>query len=77
MRGSGIAITYMVFDVLSLEGVDLMLAPYSERRTQLEAFDLNGVHQGTFRAHLLSKRTPDEEGRPRVHPSARSRGPHG
>ena len=43
MRRPGIAVTYMVFDLLSLDGEDLTRAPYSERRTQLEELDLNGV----------------------------------
>lgn len=43
MRRSGIAVTYMVFDLLSLDGIDLTWAPYSERRARLEALDLNGV----------------------------------
>ena len=43
MRRSGIRVTYMVFDLLSLDGEDLTPAPYSERRARLEALDLNGV----------------------------------
>jgi bifunctional non-homologous end joining protein LigD len=37
----------MAFDLLSLDGDELMRAPYSERRAQLEALDLNGVHWQT------------------------------
>jgi bifunctional non-homologous end joining protein LigD len=44
MRKRGIPVTYMVFDLLSIDGEDLTRAPYSERRTHLEALDLNGVH---------------------------------
>jgi bifunctional non-homologous end joining protein LigD len=33
MRRSGIHVTYVVFDVLSLDGEDLTRTPYSERRT--------------------------------------------
>jgi bifunctional non-homologous end joining protein LigD len=44
MRRSGIRVTYMVFDLLSLNGQDLTCAPYSERRAQLEALDLNGIN---------------------------------
>jgi ATP-dependent DNA ligase len=40
MRRPGIAVTYMIFDVMSLGGDDLTRAPYSERRAQLEALDL-------------------------------------
>lgn len=47
MRRGGITITYVVFDVLSLGGRDLTRAPYSERRTQLQALDLNGGHWQT------------------------------
>jgi bifunctional non-homologous end joining protein LigD len=43
MRRPGIAVTYMVFDLLSLDEDSLLRAPYSERRAQLEALDLNGV----------------------------------
>jgi bifunctional non-homologous end joining protein LigD len=43
MRRRGIAVTYMVFDLLSLDGEDFTRAPYSERRAELEALDLNGV----------------------------------
>ena len=47
MRRPAIAVTYMVFDLLSLDGEDLTRAPYSERRAQLDALDLNGVHWQT------------------------------
>src|SRR3954447_16164271 len=47
MRRPGIAVTYMVFDVLRLDGKDLTGAPYSERRAQLEALNLNDVHWQT------------------------------
>jgi bifunctional non-homologous end joining protein LigD len=43
MRRPGIAVTYMVFDLLSLERSSLLRAPYSERRAQLDALNLNGV----------------------------------
>jgi bifunctional non-homologous end joining protein LigD len=33
---------YMVFDLLYLDGESLMRRPYTERRAQLEALDLNG-----------------------------------
>jgi bifunctional non-homologous end joining protein LigD len=39
MRRTGIHVTYMIFDLLSLDGEDLTRAPYSERRAQLEALD--------------------------------------
>jgi bifunctional non-homologous end joining protein LigD len=47
MRKPGIIVTYVVFDLLSLDGRDLTSAPYSERRAQLEALDLNGVYWQT------------------------------
>jgi bifunctional non-homologous end joining protein LigD len=47
MRRSGIRVTYMIFDLLSLDGEDLTCAPYSERRTQLEALALNGIYWQT------------------------------
>lgn len=47
MRRSGIAVTYAVFDLLSLEGEDLTGTPYSERRARLEALDLNGLYWQT------------------------------
>jgi hypothetical protein len=42
-RRPNIPVTYMVFDLLSIDGEDLTRAPYSERRAQLEALNLNGV----------------------------------
>jgi bifunctional non-homologous end joining protein LigD len=47
MRRSGITVTYVIFDLLSLDGRELMGAPYSERRAQLEALDPNGVYWQT------------------------------
>ncbi len=47
MKRRGIAVTYVVFDVLSLDGHSLMNAPYTERRRQLEALKLNGIHWQT------------------------------
>jgi bifunctional non-homologous end joining protein LigD len=43
MRRSGIVVTYVVFDLLSLNGLDLTGAPYSQRRARLEALNVNGV----------------------------------
>jgi bifunctional non-homologous end joining protein LigD len=40
-------VTYMVFDLLRVDGADLTRAPYAERRAQLEALDLNGVYWQT------------------------------
>ena len=37
----------MIFDVLTLNGESLMHLPYSERRTQLEALNLNGAYWQT------------------------------
>jgi bifunctional non-homologous end joining protein LigD len=47
MRRRHIPVVYVIFDVLSLEGVSLMRAPYSERRAQLEALNLNGLYWRT------------------------------
>jgi bifunctional non-homologous end joining protein LigD len=47
MRRRHIHVVYVVFDVLSLEGISLLRAPYSERRAQLEALDLNGLYWRT------------------------------
>jgi bifunctional non-homologous end joining protein LigD len=47
MRRPGIAVTYMVFDVLSIECEDLTRAPYSQRRAHLESLDLNGPYWRT------------------------------
>ena len=47
MRRPGITLTYLVFELLSLDGRDLTGAPYSERRAQLEALNLNGVYWQT------------------------------
>jgi bifunctional non-homologous end joining protein LigD len=55
MRRTGIRVTYMVFDLLSLDGQDLTAAPYSERRAQLEAAR---VLKGRASARLLSRRLP-------------------
>jgi bifunctional non-homologous end joining protein LigD len=37
-----ISLTYMIFDLLRLDGTDLIERPYSERRSILESLDLNG-----------------------------------
>jgi bifunctional non-homologous end joining protein LigD len=47
MRRRQIHVVYVIFDVLSVEGVSLMRAPYSERRAQLEALNLNGIYWRT------------------------------
>jgi bifunctional non-homologous end joining protein LigD len=41
-RDNDIRLTYVIFDVLSLNGERLMNLPYKERRSQLEALNLNG-----------------------------------
>jgi bifunctional non-homologous end joining protein LigD len=38
---------WAVFDLLRLDGEDLTRAPYSERRAQLEALDLDSAHWQT------------------------------
>jgi bifunctional non-homologous end joining protein LigD len=47
MRRPGIAVTYMIFDLLSLDGRSLLNEPYSNRRQELEALDLNDVRWQT------------------------------
>jgi hypothetical protein len=43
MRRSGIPVTYMIFDLLSLDGRQLLNEPYAKRRDELEPLDLNDV----------------------------------
>jgi bifunctional non-homologous end joining protein LigD len=50
-RHQHIRLTYVIFDVLTLEGRSLLHLPYVERRGELEALDLNGLYwqtPGTF-----------------------------
>jgi bifunctional non-homologous end joining protein LigD len=47
MRRSGVHVSYVIFDVLSIDGKDLTRAPYCERRAQLEALSQNGVYWQT------------------------------
>jgi len=47
MRRRHVHLTYIVFDVLSLNGENLMGAPYSERRARLKELDLNGIYWRT------------------------------
>jgi len=46
-RRRHIQLTYLVVDLLSLNGEDITRAPYSERRAQLEALNLNAVYWRT------------------------------
>ena len=46
-RRTSIRLTYIVFDVLSLNGRSLLGLPYSKRRAQLEALDLQGPYWHT------------------------------
>jgi bifunctional non-homologous end joining protein LigD len=41
-RRRHIHLTYVIVDVLSLDGMSLMQLPYSERRAHLDALELNG-----------------------------------
>jgi bifunctional non-homologous end joining protein LigD len=43
MRRPGIAVTYMIFDLLGLDGRSLLDEPYVKRRSELEALDLEDV----------------------------------
>jgi bifunctional non-homologous end joining protein LigD len=47
MRRRHIPVVFVVFDVLSLDGRSLITKPYSERRRQLEALNLNGAYWRT------------------------------
>jgi bifunctional non-homologous end joining protein LigD len=48
LRGEpGIAISYIVFDVVACEGGTTTHLPYEERRQLLEALELNGTHWRT------------------------------
>jgi bifunctional non-homologous end joining protein LigD len=47
MRRRHIPVAYVIFDVLSLDGRKLMGVPYTERRQQLEALNLNGTYWTT------------------------------
>jgi bifunctional non-homologous end joining protein LigD len=47
MRRAEIAVTYMVFDLLGLEGESLLCNAYCDRRSQLEALNLNDVYWQT------------------------------
>jgi bifunctional non-homologous end joining protein LigD len=46
-RHRSIRLTYMIFDLLSLNGRSLLGRPYSERRAQLEALELHGPYWHT------------------------------
>lgn len=46
-RHRSIRLTYMIFDVLSLEGRSFLGWPYSERRAELESLDLHGPYWHT------------------------------
>jgi bifunctional non-homologous end joining protein LigD len=46
-RCQHIHLTYVIFDVLTLEGRSLIHLPYVERRRELEALDLNGIYWQT------------------------------
>jgi bifunctional non-homologous end joining protein LigD len=47
MRRPGIAVTYMMFDLLSINGRSLLREMYSKRRAELEVLNLNGVYWQT------------------------------
>jgi bifunctional non-homologous end joining protein LigD len=47
MRRRSLAVTLVIFDLLTLDGRDLTGAPYSERRAELEALDLNRLYWQT------------------------------
>jgi bifunctional non-homologous end joining protein LigD len=47
MRRRHIPVVYVLFDILSLDGRSLMGEPYTARRRQLEALNLNGIYWST------------------------------
>jgi ATP-dependent DNA ligase len=47
MRRPRISVTLMLFDLLSIDGRNVMREPYWKRREELEALDLNGVYWQT------------------------------
>ncbi|WP_309110996.1 non-homologous end-joining DNA ligase [Saccharothrix sp.] len=48
---SKVPVTYLVFDVLHLDGSSLLNMPYARRRELLEGLDLRGPHWATPRAY--------------------------
>jgi bifunctional non-homologous end joining protein LigD len=46
-RHHSIRLTFVIFDLLSLDGRTLLGLPYSERLAELEAFDLHGPYWHT------------------------------
>ncbi len=47
MRRRSVAVTFVIFDLLRLDGEDMTSHPYAERRTRLEALELNGPYWQT------------------------------
>jgi len=41
---SSVPVNYMIFDLLALDGMDLTVLPYAQRRATLEALPLDGGH---------------------------------
>jgi ATP-dependent DNA ligase len=52
-----IPVTFMVFDVLRVEGADAMCLPYADRRALLEELDLTGQIRGRRGGHRRSSTT--------------------
>jgi bifunctional non-homologous end joining protein LigD len=66
---AGVAVAYMVFDLLALDGGSLLNAPYTERRAALEELGLDGPHwhtppysRGSGEAMLQTSRDQSMEG---------------
>lgn len=51
-KGAEVPVVYMAFDLLHLDGQDLMSLPYTERRSRLESLGLGGPHLQTPRHHV-------------------------
>jgi bifunctional non-homologous end joining protein LigD len=47
MRHRNVVVTLVIFDLLSLRGRSMLSLPYSKRRDELEALDLNGAYWTT------------------------------
>ena len=61
-------VTYLIFDLLYLDGRSLVDLPYTKRRERLEELELDGPNWQTPSNHR------GEEGAPAAHQGARARG---
>jgi bifunctional non-homologous end joining protein LigD len=54
---TSIRLTYMVFDVLGIDGTSLIERSYDERRSILEQLDLQGPHWNVTRHSTMARRS--------------------